>query len=409
MSKVGVIGGGAAGMMAAISAAMNGHEVTILEKNEKLGKKIFITGKGRCNFTNASSVEEHIRNCITNPKFMISSLNRFTPDDVIVLIEGAGVRTKVERGNRAFPSSDHSSDIIKALKYYLDMYNVSIMFNCEVNDIKKDDSKFVVNTKNKNNYSFDSLVVATGGLSYQSTGSTGDGYVFAKALGHTILKQYPSLVPLNCSDEYIKELQGLSLKNVSLSLKQNDKVIYSDNGEMMFTHFGVTGPLILSSSALLAGKDISNVTGHIDLKPALDYTKLDKRILRDFDEFKNKNFANALGKLLPKKLIPVIINKCGIDQYKKVNEITREERSNLVKTIKDLSFTISGLRGYNEAVVTKGGVNVKEINPKTMESKLVPNLYFVGEVLDLDSFTGGFNLQIAWSTGYAAGESISYV
>ncbi len=408
MSKVAIIGGGAAGCMAAISAAMNGHEVTIFEKNEKLGKKIFITGKGRCNFTNASPEEEHIKNTITNPKFMFSSLKRFTPEDMIDFVNNAGVPTKVERGNRAFPSSDHSSDIIKALRYYLDMYNVSIQFSTTITELSTNDSEFILKDSFNKKHCFQAVVVATGGLSYASTGSTGDGYKFATKLGHTTTKQYPSLVPLNCSDEYIKELQGLSLKNVELSLEYNN-IKYKEMGEMMFTHFGVTGPLILSLSALLSGNQFDAITAHIDLKPGLDVDKLDKRILRDFDEFKNKNFGNSLGKLLPNKLIPIIIKKSEIDQYKKVNEITKDERKKLVSVIKDLPFTITGLRGYNEAVVTKGGINVKEINPKTMESKLVPNLFFVGEVLDVDALTGGFNLQIAWSSGYAAGCNIPYI
>lgn len=394
-------------MMAAITAAMNGHSVTLFEKNDKLGKKIFITGKGRCNFTNASAPEEHIKNTISNPKFMFSSLKRFTPDDVIDFIETAGIPTKVERGNRAFPQSDHSSDIIKALKYYLDMYNVDIVFETNIRQVSKNNEVFYLKDQNNKKYSFDAVIVATGGLSYASTGSTGDGYSFAKSFGHEIIKTSPSLVPLNCSDEYVKDLQGLSLKNVALKIVKDDKTIYDEQGEMMFTHFGITGPLVLTASAVIPRLE-NSLKAFIDLKPALDEDKLDKRILRDFDEVKNKNFGNSLGKLLPNKLIPIIINKCGIDQYKKVNEITKEERKKLVKTIKNLSLNITGLRGYNEAVVTKGGINVKEINPKTMESKLVKDLYFVGEVLDLDALTGGFNLQIAWSCGYAAGNSIEY-
>ena len=399
MSKVIVIGGGASGMMAAIAAKNNGNEVTLLEKKEKLGKKLFITGKGRCNLTNASDINSHMNNLMSNPKFMYSAFNAFDADDIVALIEESGVKTKVERGNRVFPKSDKSSDVIKALKKHLDC--VDVVLNYEVKNITKDE-QFKINDE----YVCDALIIATGGLSYKSTGSTGDGFKFAKEFGHQTTKTYPSLVPLDIKEDYCKELQGLSLKNVTLKLIKDDKVLYEELGEMLFTHFGVSGPLVLSASSFVADKMEDGYKISIDLKPALDESTLDKRILRDFDKYKNKNFNNSLSDLLPKKLIPIIIRLSGIDEYKKVNEITKEERQKLVQLIKNLEFNIDGLRGYDEAIITKGGIDVKEINPKTMESKIVPGLYFVGEVLDLDSLTGGYNLQLAWSTGYVAGNSI---
>ena len=401
MSRVIVIGGGASGMMAAIAAKKNGNDVTLLEKNEKLGKKLFITGKGRCNLTNASDINSHMNNLMSNPKFMYRAFNAFDSNDIISLIEESGVKTKVERGNRVFPNSDKSSDVIKALKKQLDSLGVCVILNYEVKDITKDD-EFKIN----NDYTCDSLIVATGGLSYKSTGSTGDGYKWAKQFEHKTTKTYPSLVPFNIKEDYCKELQGLSLKNVNLKLLKDDKTLYEDLGEMIFTHFGVSGPLVLSASSFVADKMEDGYKISIDLKPALDEATLDKRILRDFDKYKNKNFNNSLNDLLPKKLIPIIIRLSGIDEYKKVNEITKEERQRLVGLIKNLEFNVDSLRGYDEAIITKGGIDVKEINPKTMESKIVPGLYFVGEVLDLDSLTGGYNLQLAWSTGYVAGNSI---
>ena len=418
MSRVIVIGGGASGMMAAIAAKKNGNDVTLLEKNEKLGKKLFITGKGRCNLTNSSDINSHMNNLMSNPKFMYSAFNAFDSDDIISLIEESGVKTKVERGNRVFPKSDKSSDVIKALKKQLDSLGVNIVLNYEVKSITKED-EFKINN---GEYACDSLIIATGGLSYKSTGSTGDGYKWAKQFDHKTTKTYPSLVPFNIKEDYCKELQGLSLKNVKLKLlKEADwngerysglnedgiyQIVYEEMGEMIFTHFGVSGPLVLSASSFVADKMEDGYIISIDLKPALDESTLDKRILRDFDKYKNKNFNNSLNDLLPKKLIPIIIRLSGIDEYKKVNEITKEERQRLVGLIKNLEFNIDGLRGYDEAIITKGGIDVKEINPKTMESKKVPGLYFVGEVLDLDSLTGGYNLQLAWSTGYVAGNSI---
>ena len=395
-----VIGGGASGMMAAIAAKNNGNDVTLLEKNEKLGKKLFITGKGRCNLTNASDINSHMNNLMSNSKFMYSAFNAFNSDDIVALIEESGIKTKVERGNRVFPKSDKSSDVIKALKNHLN--GVDVVLNYEVKKIVKNE-QFEIND---GEYVCDSLIIATGGLSYKSTGSTGDGYNFAKEFGHKTTKTYPSLVPFDIKEDYCKELQGLSLKNVTLKLIKDEKVLYEEMGEMIFTHFGVSGPLVLSASSFVADKMEDGYKISIDLKPALDMQTLDKRILRDFDKYKNKNFNNSLSDLLPKKLIPIIIRLSGIDEYKKVNEITKEERQKLVELIKNLEFNVEGLRGYDEAIITKGGIDVKEINPKTMESKLVPGLYFVGEVLDLDSLTGGYNLQLAWSTGFVAGNSI---
>ncbi len=408
MSKVLIIGGGAAGMMAAIGAAYNGNTVELLEKNDKIGKKIFITGKGRCNITNASDIQNHFTNILRNSKFLYSAYNNFSYEDICTMIESTGVKTKIERGNRVFPESDKSSDVIWALEKLMRDIGVNVYLNKEVVDIITSADEVKVKTSDENIFCGDKCIIATGGLSYPVTGSTGDGYKFAKNMGHKIEDTFPSLVPFNIKEEYCKSLQGLSLKNVKLTIKdENEKVHYSEMGEMLFTHFGISGPLVLSASAYLSDtlKQHSYV-GYIDLKPALDEEMLDKRILKDFSERINKNFNNAIEKLLPKKMLPVIIELSRINPYKKVNEITKEEREKFVKLIKNLPVHIMGARGYNEAIITKGGVSVKEINPKTMESKIVPNIYFVGEVLDIDAMTGGYNLQVAWSTGYLAGSSI---
>lgn len=408
MSKVIVIGGGAAGMMAAIGAAYNGNTVELLEKNDRLGKKIFITGKGRCNITNASDIQNHFANIMRNSKFLYSAYNNFSYEDICNMIESAGVKTKIERGNRVFPESDKSSDVIWALSKMMKDIGVNVHLNKNVTDVLSDASGVIVKGFDGKDFMGDKCIIATGGLSYPSTGSTGDGYKFAKNMGHTIEETYPSLVPFNIKEEYCKRLQGLSLKNVTLTIKdENGKVSYSEMGEMLFTHFGISGPLVLSASAYLSDTlKKHQYVGYIDLKPALDEEMLDKRILKDFQDGINKNFNNAIEKLLPKKMIPVIIELAKINPYKKVHEITKEERENLVKIIKNLPVHISGTRGYNEAIITKGGISIKEINPKTMESKIMPNIYFAGEVLDLDAMTGGYNLQIAWSTGYLAGNSI---
>jgi hypothetical protein len=409
MSKVLIVGGGASGMIAAIAAGYNGNEVHLFEKNEKLGKKLYITGKGRCNITNASDIENHFSNIMRNPKFLYSAYNCFDSKDICTMIESTGVETKIERGNRVFPKSDKSSDVIWALSKMMKDIGVLVHLNSEIKEVNKgSDGSVEIKEKNGKTYTGDKCIIATGGLSYTSTGSTGDGYYFAKKLGHTVEKTYPSLVPFNIEEKYCKKLQGLSLKNVTLKIvDENEKVYYSEQGEMLFTHFGISGPLVLSASAYLSDKMKEHTfCAFVDLKPALEKEMLDKRILKDFQEGKNKNFNNSLDKLLPKKMIPVIIELSGITPYKKVNEITKEEREQLVSVIKNLPLHILGLRGYNEAIITKGGISIKEINPKTMESKQAQNIYFVGEVLDLDALTGGYNLQIAWSTGYLAGSSI---
>ena len=398
-------------MMAAITAARRGFKVTLVEKNEKLGKKLFITGKGRCNITNAGDSEALFNSIVTNRKFMFSSFNGFSNYDTLGFFDELGLHIKIERGNRVFPESDHSSDVIGALNRELKRLSVDVRLNTEVKDIIVNGGKatgVVVKCSGKEStIQADNVIVATGGNSYQSTGSTGDGYRFARKLGHSVTPIVPALVPFNVAEDWESDLQGLSLKNVSIVVLDGKQEIYSDFGEMLFTHFGVSGPLILSASSFAARR----IKEHplklvIDLKPALSHEQLDERILRDFDEEKNKAFKNSLDKLLPKKMIPVIVRLSDIDGNKKVNEITKQERQKLVSLIKGLELTITGLRGFNEAIITQGGINVREINPTTMESKLVKNLYFAGEVLDLDAVTGGYNLQIAWSTGYLAGSSI---
>lgn len=399
MKKIIVIGGGAAGMMAAITAAKNGGQVTLIEKNEKTGKKVYITGKGRCNVTNDCDAEDFFKNVVTNSKFMYSAYYSFDSEQVKYMIEEAGCPLKTERGNRVFPVSDHSSDVIKALNKLLNEYNVNVMLNTEVVSLG---DGWVYTTKG--NFEADAVIIATGGISYPVTGSTGDGMKWAKKLGHDIKDAHGALVPLETFEADPPKMQGLSLKNVSLKMSSAGKKIYDGFGEMLFTHFGISGPLVLSASSyIVKAKDKSDITVSIDLKPALSFEELDSRILKDFEEVKNKQFANALDKLLPRLMIPVIIERCGIDPTTKINEITREQRHTLVNTLKNYELHIKGTRPVSEAIITQGGVNVKEINPSTMESKLVPNVYFAGEVLDVDALTGGFNLQIAWSTGYLAG------
>lgn len=408
MSKVVVVGGGAAGMMAAYQASENGHKVILVDKNEKLGKKIYITGKGRCNLTNAGELEEIFNNVMTNRKFLYSALYSFTNDDVINFFENNGMKTKIERGNRVFPVSDHSSDVISTIVKALRKNQVDIRLFTPVKDlIITNDKACGVLLENDEKIMCDSVIIATGGLSYPSTGSTGDGYRFAKDSGHSINKCEPSLVPMNIKEEWVKELQGLSLRNINIRIINGKKKLYNELGEMLFTHFGVSGPLILSASAMINRKYFDeNLKIIIDLKPALDLEQLNKRILRDFEEELNKQFKNSLNKLLPSKLVPVVINLSGIDPDKQVNTITKEERQKLAYLLKNLEISFNGFRGWNEAIITKGGISVKDINPSTMESKIVSNLYFCGEVLDLDALTGGYNLQIAWSTGYLAGDSV---
>ena len=408
MSKVIVIGGGAAGAVAAVFAARNGHRVELFEKNEKIGKKLFITGKGRCNVTNAGDMDALFDAVKSNPKFLYSAFYSFTNEQAMDFFEELGVRLKVERGNRVFPESDHSSDIIHALKHELEQLGVEIHFCTEVKDVLVEHEKFTgIVLKNGKKVSGDACVVATGGISYASTGSTGDGYRFAEKTGHKVTELYPSLVPMEVKEWYAKELQGLSLRNVRGIILDGKKKLYDEFGEMLFTHYGVSGPIIISASSVV-GKKLQDkeLTLQIDLKPALSREQLDQRVLRDFEENKNKQFKNAVDKLFPAKLKPIMIELSGISPEKKVNEISKEERLYFVDLIKNFKMTLTGLRSYNEAIITKGGVSVKDIDPGTMESKKISGLYFAGEVLDLDALTGGFNLQIAWSTGYLAGISI---
>ena len=410
--KVIVIGGGPAGMMAAITSAENRNKVILLEKMERLGRKLLITGKGRCNITSSLPIEEFIQNTPGNGQFLYSSFKNYTNKDIVQFLKEQGIEVKEERGNRIFPVTDKSIDVLECFKNKLRELNVDIKYNSKVIDIIKEENIFKVKTQ-KDIFIADKVILATGGKSYPLTGSTGDGYKLAKKLGHTVTEIKPSLVPLECYDKNIcKSLQGLSLRNVKIELKnlENNKVIYEDFGEMLFTHFGISGPIILSSSAhLVRYKNIEQllkskkISLKIDLKPALLDEKLDERILRDFVEFKNKQFKNSLDKLLPQKLIPIIIEKSNINPEKKVNEITKQERKNIVKILKNFELIISGFRPIDEAIITSGGINIKEINPKTMESKLVEGLYFAGEIIDVDSYTGGFNLQIAYSTGYTSG------
>ena len=398
-------------MMAAYAAAKRGQTVRLYEKNEKLGKKIFITGKGRCNLTNGCEVEDLFANVVTNEKFLYSAFYGLTNRDVMELFEGWGCRLKVERGNRVFPVSDKSSDVIAAIAGAIRRAGVEIHLNEEVSSLELRGGRCVgVRMKGqKRPVEADAVIVATGGLSYPTTGSSGDGYRFAAEAGLAVTECLPALVPFEVLEDDAKELQGLALKNIEATVYNGKKVLYREFGEMLFTHFGVSGPVLLSASSY-AAKALKKgpLSLSIDLKPALSGEQLDARILRDFEEAKNKQFKNALNHLYPQKMIPVIIARSGISPEKRVNEITREERQALVRATKDFRLTLTGLRGYNEAIITQGGVSVKEIDPSTMESKKVPGLYFAGEVLDLDAVTGGFNLQIAWSTGWAAGSKIEF-
>ncbi len=410
--KVIVIGGGPAGMMAAITSAQNGNKVIILEKMERLGRKLLITGKGRCNITSSLPIEDFIQNTPGNGQFLYSCFKNYTNNDIIEFLKQQGLEVKEERGNRIFPVTDKSIDVLECFKKKLKQLNVDIKYNTKVTEIIKTENGLEVKTEH-DTIKAEKIILSTGGKSYPLTGSTGDGYKLAQKLGHTITEIKPSLVPLECYEKHTcKNLQGLSLKNISIQIRniENNKTIYEDFGEMIFTHFGVSGPTILSSSAhLVRQKNIKEYLKNkkiilkIDFKPALSEEKLDERILRDFSELKNKQFKNSLDKLLPQKLIPIIIEKSQIDPNKKVNEIKKQERKNLIKILKNFELTISNFRPIEEAIITSGGINIKEINPKTMESKIVKGLYFAGEIIDVDSYTGGFNLQIAYSTGYTAG------
>ncbi len=396
-------------MLAAYSAAKHGHQVILLEKNEKLGKKVFITGKGRCNVTNACDVEDLFNNVISNPKFLYSSFYSFDNQAIVNLLAEYGCATKVERGDRVFPVSDHSSDVISALTRALKAVGVDIRLHTEVSEICMKAASQVTGVKTVKGelIKADAVIVCTGGASYASTGSTGDGYRFAKEAGMDLAEAKPALVPLECKEQWCYELMGLSLRNVQVTILDGKKTVFRDFGEMLFTHFGVTGPLILSASSHYVKKYYGReLLLYIDLKPALTTEQLDKRVLRDFEENINRQFKNAVGGLFPAKLVPVMIQLSGIDPEKKVNEISKEERLQFVQLIKNLPLTVTGTRSFAEAIITQGGVKVKDVNPSTMESKKVSGLYFAGEVLDLDAVTGGFNLQIAWSTGYLAGSSI---
>ena len=415
MKNVCIIGGGAAGLMSAYAAAENGNKVILFEKNEKLGKKIYITGKGRCNFTNDVEPAEFSRNIVRGEKFLRGAIYAFSPQKTISFFENFGLSVKIERGNRAFPSSDHASDVTKTLEKACKTVGVDIRLNEKVDKIICESgtmsnigimSRVVELQTEKGKYPCDVVIVATGGLSYPSTGSTGDGYVFAQELGHSITDLKCGLCGLNVKEQFCKDLQGLTLKNVAFCVKSGNKSVYEDFGEMLFTHFGVSGPIVLSASSVINRLSMENLTSCIDLKPALDEQTLDKRLLRDFEKYKNKQIANALVELLPQKLISVVLLLSGVAASKAVNSLTKEERTRLVKTIKCLPLTLNGLRGFNEAIITSGGVSLSEINPKTMGSKKVNGLKFCGEVLDVDAFTGGFNMQIAFATGYVAGNTI---
>jgi len=399
-----IIGGGAAGMMAAVAAARSGSRVCLIEKNEKLGKKLFITGKGRCNVTNAGDMETLFENVRSNARFMYSAFYGFDNQAVMEFLESAGCPLKTERGQRVFPVSDHSSDVLAAFGRALKENHAEVLLNTEVKSLllQKEESRCVgVRLSDGRTFMADSCIVATGGLAYPSTGSTGDGYRFARQAGHSVTECRPSLVPFRVREDWCRQLSGLSLKNVSVEMVCGGRSVYQGFGEMLFTHFGVSGPLILTASSYYEKAAIL----YLDLKPALDEEQLDRRLLRDFEENSNRMFKNSLGGLFPVKLIPVMAALSGIHPDKKVNEITRQERKAFGQLIKRLPMTVEGLRGFEEAVITRGGVAVKEVNPSTMESKKVKGLYFAGEVLDVDALTGGFNLQIAWSTGHLAGIS----
>ena len=412
-NKVIVIGGGAAGLYAAISAAENGADVIIFEKNDRCGKKLRITGKGRCNVTNDCSTEEFLQNVPTNPRFLYSALSALSTQDVKDFFEGEGVPLKTERGKRVFPVSDKAQDIVSALVSACRARGVKIINEKVLSLIVSDNEgakKINGVISEGGEHLADAVIVCTGGRSYTRTGSDGDGYTFAKSAGHTVTPLLPSLVPIVCQGKLCPSLQGLSLKNVSLSIidKTTKKEVYSDFGEMMFTHFGITGPMVLSASAHIPDIASGKYEAKINLKPALDEKTLDARILSDFSKYSNRDLINALGDLLPQKLIPVTVSLSGIDPRKKINSITREERQSLIDVIRGLRLTLTGFRPIDEAIITKGGVSVKEIDPKTMESKKCAGLYFAGEVIDVDAYTGGFNLQIAFSTGNLAGRSAAW-
>jgi hypothetical protein len=404
--KVAVIGAGAAGLMAAYAAAQNGNDVTVYERNEKCGKKIYITGKGRCNLTNDISPQDFLSNVVNNSKFMTGAIYSFSPEKTINFFEDGGLALKVERGNRVFPQSDKASDVTKCLENYCKNVGVKFRFNTEIKELSIINGTMSGIVTQNGQEKYDKVIVCTGGLSYPSTGSTGDGYKFAKKVGHKIIQPIPALCGFNIQGSYCKEMQGLTLKNVTLSIYRGEKLLKSFFGEMLFTHFGVSGPIVLSASSVINRLNLKELKVFIDFKPALSEEQLDKRILRDFEEYNNKTIANCLKNLLPNAVIPEVLRRTEISQDKKVNVISKSERARLLTNIKNFGMIVTSLRDFSEAIITSGGIDVKGINPKTMESKLVSGLYFCGEVLDVDAFTGGFNLQIAFSTGFAAGSSI---
>lgn len=407
MKKVAVIGGGASGLMAAYAAAYNGHSVTLFEKNEKCGKKIYITGKGRCNVTHDCDEKEFLSNVVSNPKFLTGAIYKFPPKALCTFLEEGGLKLKTERGARIFPASDKASDVTKCLQEYCKRYGVLINLGEEVQKITALQGTLSDITTSKGVYKdFDCAIICTGGLSYPSTGSTGDGYKFARQLGHNIIPLKPALSGLNLKGDYFLKMQGLSLKNVRLNIKYNGKAVKSFFGEALFTHFGISGPIVLPASSIINRYDLKSVGLSLDFKPALSEEELDARILRDFSEFSNKTIENCLKNLLPAALIDEVLIRSEISPGLKVNSVTRQQRRRLLTTIKQFDMIVSSLRGFDEAIVTGGGVDVTQINPKTMESKLVKGVYFCGETLDVDAFTGGFNLQIAFTTGYIAGKSI---
>lgn len=406
MSNVAVIGAGAAGLIAAYFAAKNGNKVTVFEKNEKSGKKIYITGKGRCNVTHDCTPEEFLENVVSNPKFLTGAVYSFPPSKCVQFFEDGGLKLKLERGARYFPVSDKASDVTRCLENYCKNAGVTFKFNEKVLNIDILHSTMSDIITEKGAYKFDNAIICTGGLSYPSTGSTGDGYEFAKGAGHKIIPLKQGLCGLNLKGDFYKALQGLTLKNVKLSVFNGVKLIKTFFGEMLFTHFGISGPIVLSASSLVNRSDLKRIKLVLDLKPALSEEQLDKRLLRDFEAYKNKSIYNCLKELLPTALIPEVLKRSKILPEMQVNSVTKAQRLSLLTTVKNFDMIVASLRDFSEAIITCGGVDVKEINPKTMESKLVKGLYFCGEVLDLDAFTGGFNLQIAFSTGYAAGNAI---
>ncbi|HBC96456.1 MAG TPA: aminoacetone oxidase family FAD-binding enzyme [Clostridium sp.] len=409
MTKIIVIGGGPSGMMAAITAASNNNEVVLIERNEKLGKKMFISGKGRCNITNGKDIEEFFDYIPGNPHFLYSSLYSFTNEDTIKFFNKLGVKLKIERGDRVFPVSNKSSDLIEAMKKQLIKEKVKIKLNSRVKKfICRDRVISAVQLEDNSIVEGDYFMLCTGGLSYPQTGSTGDGYKLAKGMGHTIMELNPSLVPIEIEEGWIKKLQGLSLKNVSLSIVDSkNKILYREFGEMLFTHFGISGPIVLSASRVV--KDNTNLRAVVNLKPALQVEQLDRRLQRDFLKYSNKDFKNSLDDLLPRKLIEIVIDLSKIVPSKKCNSITKEERMDLANLLQNLSMTIKGLRPISEAIITSGGINTKEIDPSTMKSKIISNLYFAGELIDVDGYTGGFNMQIALSTGFLAGTQMTRI